>query len=108
MAQGPTRLGRGLAFHRYVNESLHAHHNLIVVPFCSHSQRCIFTSDVGNLEQTQDHHQRSMRLVHWGEQTVKNPEQEDKLGRASQFRDDTEAEKPAKTICFWKNGRASV
>jgi pimeloyl-ACP methyl ester carboxylesterase len=46
MAQGPTRLGRGLAFHRYVNESLHAHHNLIVVPFCSHSQRCIFTSDV--------------------------------------------------------------
>jgi pimeloyl-ACP methyl ester carboxylesterase len=46
MAQGPTRLGRGLAFYRYVNESLHAHHNLIVVPFCSHSQRCIFTSDV--------------------------------------------------------------
>jgi pimeloyl-ACP methyl ester carboxylesterase len=46
MAQGPTRLGRGLAFYRYVNESLHAHHNLVVVPFCSHSQRCIFTSDV--------------------------------------------------------------
>jgi pimeloyl-ACP methyl ester carboxylesterase len=46
MAQGPTRLGRGLAFRRYVNESLHAHHNLIVVPFCSHSQRCMFTSDV--------------------------------------------------------------
>ena len=45
MAQGPTRLGRGLAFHRYVNEHLHAHHNLIVVPFCSHSQRCMFTSD---------------------------------------------------------------
>src|ERR1051326_5751001 len=46
MAQGPTRLGRGLAFHRYVNENLHAHHNLVVVPFCSHSQRCMFTSDV--------------------------------------------------------------
>ncbi len=46
MAQGPTRLGRGLAFHRYVNENLHAHHGVIVVPFCSHSQRCMFTSDV--------------------------------------------------------------
>jgi pimeloyl-ACP methyl ester carboxylesterase len=46
MAQGTTRLGRGLAFHKYVNEHLHAHHNLVVVPFCSHSQRCMFTSDV--------------------------------------------------------------
>ena len=46
MAQGPTRLGRGRAFHKYVNEHLHARHNLIVVPFCSHSQRCMFTSDV--------------------------------------------------------------
>ncbi len=46
MAQGPTRLGRGLAFHMYVNEHLHAHHSLVVVPFCSHSQRCMFTSDV--------------------------------------------------------------
>lgn len=46
MAQGPTRLGRGVAFHRYVNESLHARHNIVVVPFCSHSQRCMFTSDV--------------------------------------------------------------
>jgi pimeloyl-ACP methyl ester carboxylesterase len=46
MAQGPTRLGRGLAFHKYVIESLHAHHSIVVVPFCSHSQRCIFTSDV--------------------------------------------------------------
>ena len=46
VAQGPTRLSRGLAFYRYVNESLHAHHRAIVVPFCSHSQRCMFTSDV--------------------------------------------------------------
>jgi pimeloyl-ACP methyl ester carboxylesterase len=45
MAQGPTRLGRGLAFHKYVNEHLHAHHSVVVVPFCSHSQRCMFTSD---------------------------------------------------------------
>ena len=46
VAQGPTRLARGLAFYRYVNEDLHAHHSVIVVPFCSHSQRCMFTSDV--------------------------------------------------------------
>lgn len=46
MAQGPTRLGRGLAFSRYVNETLHAHHAAVVVPFCSHSQRCMFTADV--------------------------------------------------------------
>ena len=46
VAQGPTRLARGLAFHRYVNENLHARHGAIVVPFCSHSQRCMFTSDV--------------------------------------------------------------
>jgi pimeloyl-ACP methyl ester carboxylesterase len=46
VAQGPTRLARGLAFLRYVNENLHAHHSAIVVPFCSHSQRCMFTSDV--------------------------------------------------------------
>jgi hypothetical protein len=45
MAQGPTRLARGLAFHKYLNEHLHAHHSVVVVPFCSHSQRCMFTSD---------------------------------------------------------------
>ena len=46
MAQGPTRLARGLAFHKYAKEVLHADHRVVVVPFCSHSQRCIFTSDV--------------------------------------------------------------
>jgi pimeloyl-ACP methyl ester carboxylesterase len=45
MAQGATRLGRGVAFQKYVNEHLHAYHSLIVVPFCGHSQRCMFTSD---------------------------------------------------------------
>jgi pimeloyl-ACP methyl ester carboxylesterase len=45
MAQGPTRLARGVAFHKYVTENLHAHHGLVIVPFCSHSQRCMFTSD---------------------------------------------------------------
>jgi pimeloyl-ACP methyl ester carboxylesterase len=46
VAQGSTRLGRGLAFSRYVNENLGAHHTTVVVPFCSHSARCMFTSDV--------------------------------------------------------------
>lgn len=46
MAQGPTRLARGMAFYRYVNENLHAHHRMTVVPFCGHSQRCMFTSDI--------------------------------------------------------------
>lgn len=46
MAQGPTRLARGLAFHKYTKDVLHADHRVVVVPFCSHSQRCIFTSDV--------------------------------------------------------------
>jgi pimeloyl-ACP methyl ester carboxylesterase len=46
MAQGPTRLARGFAFHKYVDENLHGHHRIVVVPFCSHSQRCMFTSEV--------------------------------------------------------------
>jgi pimeloyl-ACP methyl ester carboxylesterase len=46
MAQGPTRLARGIAFHKYANENLHAQHRMIVVPFCGHSQRCMFTSDI--------------------------------------------------------------
>jgi pimeloyl-ACP methyl ester carboxylesterase len=46
MAQGPTRLARGLAFSRYVKENHGANHRTIVVPFCGHSARCIFTSDV--------------------------------------------------------------
>jgi pimeloyl-ACP methyl ester carboxylesterase len=46
MAQGPTRLARGLAFSRYVKERLGANHTTVVVPFCGHSARCMFTSDV--------------------------------------------------------------
>ena len=46
IAQGPTRLARGLAFSRYVKERQGANHSTVVVPFCSHSARCIFTSDV--------------------------------------------------------------
>jgi pimeloyl-ACP methyl ester carboxylesterase len=45
MAQGPTRLARGLAFGKFVNETLGAKHTTIVVPACGHSARCIFTSD---------------------------------------------------------------
>lgn len=45
-AQGPTRLARGLAFGKYVREIHGANHSTIVVPFCGHSARCIFTSDV--------------------------------------------------------------
>ena len=46
IAQGPTRLARGLAFNRYVTERQGAKHSAILVPFCGHSARCMFTSDV--------------------------------------------------------------
>jgi hypothetical protein len=45
MAQGPTRLGRGLAFAKYVNEKLGARHQAIVVPACGHNARCMFGSE---------------------------------------------------------------
>jgi hypothetical protein len=45
MAQGPTRLARGLAFHRFVNESLGARHEVLVVAACGHNARCMFTAD---------------------------------------------------------------
>ena len=46
MAQGPTRLARGLAFAKYVNDNFGAQHDIVVVPFCGHSARCLFTADV--------------------------------------------------------------
>ena len=46
MAQGATRLARGLAFSRYVKEQHGANHTTIVVPFCGHSARCMFTADL--------------------------------------------------------------
>lgn len=46
MAQGPTRLARGQAFARYVNEKLGGHHTVTVVPLCGHNARCMFTSNV--------------------------------------------------------------
>lgn len=45
MAQGPTRLARGEAFAKFVNEKYGAKHNVIVVPLCGHNARCMFTSE---------------------------------------------------------------
>lgn len=46
LAQGPTRLGRGLAYQKYVNERYGAQHKAVVVPLCGHNARCMFTADV--------------------------------------------------------------
>lgn len=46
MAQGPTRLARGQAFSKYVNERFGAHHTLTVVPLCGHNARCMFTAEI--------------------------------------------------------------
>lgn len=45
MRQGPTRLARGQAFGKYVNEQLGAKHDIVVVPLCGHNARCMFTAD---------------------------------------------------------------
>jgi hypothetical protein len=45
MAQGPTRLARGLAFAKYVNEKLGARHQVVLVPACGHDARCMFGSE---------------------------------------------------------------
>jgi pimeloyl-ACP methyl ester carboxylesterase len=45
MAQGATRLARGLAYAKYVNEKYGAHHQAIVVPACGHNGRCMLSSD---------------------------------------------------------------
>ncbi len=46
MAQGPTRLARGEAFGKLVNEKLGAHHTITIVPECGHNARCMFTAEV--------------------------------------------------------------
>jgi pimeloyl-ACP methyl ester carboxylesterase len=46
MAQGPTRLARGQAYARYVNERLGGSHTVTVVALCGHHSRCMFTSEV--------------------------------------------------------------
>jgi pimeloyl-ACP methyl ester carboxylesterase len=45
MAQGPTRLARGLAYARYVDERFGAQHKTLVVPACGHNARCMFTAE---------------------------------------------------------------
>ena len=45
MAQGPTRLARGQAFAKYVNEKYGAKHQTIIVPLCGHNARCMYTSE---------------------------------------------------------------
>lgn len=44
-AQGPTRLARGLAYARYVNEMYSAQHKTLVIAACGHSARCMFTAE---------------------------------------------------------------
>lgn len=46
MAQGPTRLARGLAFAKHVNDRHGANDVARVVPACGHSARCMFTADI--------------------------------------------------------------
>jgi hypothetical protein len=46
MAQGPTRLARGLAFAKYMNDKFGAHHQTVLVPACGHNARCMFGSEV--------------------------------------------------------------
>ena len=46
MAQGPTRLARGLAFAKHINDRHGGQHKVIVVPACGHSARCMFGADV--------------------------------------------------------------
>jgi pimeloyl-ACP methyl ester carboxylesterase len=46
MAQGPTRRARGEAFLKYVNETLGARHQAIIVPECGHNDRCVYTTDL--------------------------------------------------------------
>jgi pimeloyl-ACP methyl ester carboxylesterase len=45
MAQGPTRLARGQAFGKYVNQKFGAQHKTVTVPLCGHNARCMFTSE---------------------------------------------------------------
>jgi pimeloyl-ACP methyl ester carboxylesterase len=45
MAQGPTRLARGQAYVKYVNQNFGARHQVTVVPLCGHNARCMFTSE---------------------------------------------------------------
>ncbi|HWE49023.1 MAG TPA: alpha/beta fold hydrolase [Bryobacteraceae bacterium] len=45
MAEGPTRLARGEAYGKYVNEKFGAKHVTTIVHLCGHNARCMFTSE---------------------------------------------------------------
>ena len=45
MAQGPTRLARGLAFSKFVMEKLGGHPEVVVIPECGHNARCMYTDE---------------------------------------------------------------
>jgi hypothetical protein len=45
MAQGASRLARGLAFGKYVRENYGARHQTVVVEGCGHNTRCMLTAD---------------------------------------------------------------
>ncbi len=46
MAQGSTRLARGQAFSKYVNQKYGAQHKVTIVPLCGHNARCMFTAEL--------------------------------------------------------------
>jgi hypothetical protein len=45
MAQGPTRLARGQAFGKYIDEKYGAKHKIQEVHLCGHNARCMFTAE---------------------------------------------------------------
>jgi pimeloyl-ACP methyl ester carboxylesterase len=45
MAQGTTRLARGVNYWNYLKSKYSAQHKLVVVPACGHNGRCMYTSD---------------------------------------------------------------
>jgi hypothetical protein len=45
MTQGPTRLARGQAFGKLVNEKYGAKHTTTIVSLCGHNARCMFTAE---------------------------------------------------------------
>ncbi len=45
MAQGSSRLARGMAFGKYVRENYGAQHKTLVVEGCGHNTRCMLTAD---------------------------------------------------------------
>ena len=46
MAQGPTRLARGINYWNYLKTKYSAQHKLVVVPACGHNGRCMYTAEV--------------------------------------------------------------